>query len=137
MVMPDNRAFAYTLEAIIAGLLMVGAAAYFFAVYPQVGQDDTQILQQSSRDILWSLYREGTLEDSVFNSNWSTLDYKINNALPQTMDYRVSVYNSSERLWNSSKILPSNKKVVGSNLIVPGAAYGESPREIRLSLWFK
>lgn len=126
-----REGFIYTLEAVLAALIMLGAASYMFSAGPSPPPQEEQLMAQKAQDVLKALAREGTLSEG---SNWSVMEYKINSTLGRELNFRLRVYNQSGLVYSSSSQLSSEQVFTGS-IIVEGEK--TEPREFVLAVWSK
>ncbi len=134
----------YTVEAIIAIVLMVGFSLFIAGVY-RVSSSKVSVLaglRQTGEDALGALDQSGQLASwvCVDPPNVTSLDEVLSQVLPSTIGYNVYVLDVDLNQVGSAYVVHGNStdlnKVVVLYLVSGYEGYYE-PRVVKLELWFK
>lgn len=134
----------YTVEAVIAVVIMVGFSIFISGVY-RVSSSRVAVLaglRQTGEDVLGALDQSGQLPLWVCSDppNVTALDDALWQLLPSTVVYNVYVVdvdlNPIEGAYVSHGS-PSKTNVVVVLYLVSGYGVHYEPRVVRLELWYK
>ena len=128
--MYGDKGVSFTVEAVIAGLMIVSSLLFFFNSQPS---PDTYTIgiSDSGYNCLKSLDDRNLLREKAMNGNYQGIEEKIGNCLPG-LNYTVQLCRDS----CTSDSIPGNSTVVVSNYYISGDMEPD-PLKIKLSMWFE
>ncbi len=133
-----RRAFIITFEAVVASMLLILVVAGVFNAVPYASGWDSVILKDRAYSAIIGLERDGTLEDSIINSRWTVLEYRVNISMPAYTDFKITVYNETgDIVWNSGSVIPLDRDTVVVNYYVAGGNRTFSLNHIKMEAWYR
>ncbi len=127
--MYGNKGMSFTLEAVIAGLLVVTALLFFF----RAPADDTYSIGVSERGYycLKSLDENAVLRPMALGDDSSGIEAGLSECLAG-MNYTVQVCRAS----CTPASLPENRTVIVSSYFIAGDV-NPDPLKVKLSMWLQ
>ena len=134
----------YTVEAIIAIVIMIGFSIFIAGVY-RVNSSRVSVLaglRQTGEDALGALDQSGQLASWVCANppNVTSLDEVLSQILPSRVDYNVYVLDVDLNQIDSAYAVHGNSTNLNTVVIlylVSGYEGYYEPRVVKLELWFK
>ncbi|GCC10128.1 hypothetical protein IPdc08_00150 [archaeon] len=129
----NSDGFTYTLEALIAGAILLSAMGFYFSISPYEPAGTSYNPAVSTINaLLWG----GSLKEEIYNQNFNFLDSQIEYAQGKNLGFRLYVYNKSSLIYQSPITIPEGKQIYSSGIVLSGNG-SFSLRKVRLVVWYK
>lgn len=141
LLLKKRRAQYYTIDFIIASLIILGVLSLVYSHYYISYEHDTSIyLSNIGEQCLTVLAESGKLSELVYNAEWNTLSQLIDLTLPSNVYFSFYVYRWESGAWTKivgpvGEDMPQNSTIVKVTYILAGNSTDPSLRKIELYLW--
>ncbi len=123
------KGFMYTLEAMIAALIILSALVTVYSFSRQQENFDSAIIKEKGYSCVKDLDSGGILRYYALSNDSSGMRGYFQNCLPRSLNFSVSFCRAC------AAGLPGNKTIVSVNYLVAGEGATFQPTSINLFLW--
>ncbi len=125
-----NKGMSFTLEAIIAGLMIV---TFLLFLFRSPNMEETYDIGMSERGYycLKSLDENSLLREDATDNNYTNIENSLQDCLAG-LNYTVQVCRDS----CSTSFIPKNQTIIVSNYFIAGGV-SPDPLKVKLSMWLE